>query len=275
MLPAYFSVSATHQVRFSKGNLQYKASNNVWRFGHHQYDYRGAGNNNRSATYTGWIDQFPWASSGYHDNTDFDNTGYYPYGGPGWSYGPSSHMADWDLVNTSAQYDWGVHNPISNGGNVAGQWRTLTHEEWNYLINQRPNAHILKGWATVNGVRGLVLLPDSWTLPSGVTFNPTNNNNGNYLQNIYGVTEWGIMEAAGALFLPTTGTTAENTYSSRYWSTTTIRNGIFQQWSNTAGSMYWSYSTDNNSLGYTIYYYYPSVNGAGKSDCLFVRLVKD
>ena len=275
VLPAYFSVSATHQVRFSKGNLQYKASNNVWRFGHHQYDYRGAGNNNRSATYTGWIDQFPWASSGYHDNTDFDNTGYYPYGGPGWSYGPSSHMADWDLVNTSAQYDWGVHNPISNGGNVAGQWRTLTHEEWNYLINQRPNAHILKGWATVNGVRGLVLLPDSWTLPSGVTFNPTNNNNGNYLQNIYGVTEWGIMEAAGALFLPTTGTTAENTYSSRYWSTTTIRNGIFQQWSNTAGSMYWSYSTDNNSLGYTIYYYYPSVNGAGKSDCLFVRLVKD
>ena len=280
VLPAYFSVSPTHQVRFSKGNLQYKASNNVWRFGTYQYDYRGAGNNNRSASYTGWIDLFEWATSGYHDITDFDNTGYRPYGGPGSSYGPSSHMADWDLVNTSAQYDWGVHNPIANGGNTPGQWRTLTGEEWYYLIRSRPNASSLRGWATVNGVRGLILLPDSWTLPASVTFTPAvYYNSGNYLQNVYGVSEWDIMEAAGAVFLPTTGTTTEDTYSSAYWSSSTVRSGIFQSWSSDAYRIYWSYSTQSAEPGYSIdsWQLFSSSNYSsyGKSSRLFVRLVKD
>ena len=280
VLPAYFSVSPTHQVRFSKGNLQYKASNNVWRFGTYQYDYRGAGNNNRSASYTGWIDLFEWATSGYHDITDFDNTGYRPYGGPGSSYGPSSHMADWDLVNTSAQYDWGVHNPIANGGNTPGQWRTLTGEEWYYLIRSRPNASSLRGWATVNGVRGLILLPDSWTLPASVTFTPAvYYNSGNYLQNVYGVSEWDIMEAAGAVFLPTTGTTTENTYYSAYWSSTTVRSGIFQSWSSSAYRISWGYSTQSAEPGYSMSSYslfesYPFPS-SGKSYKNFVRLVKD
>ena len=271
VLPSYFSVSATHQVRFSKGNLQYKASNNVWRFGHHQYDYRGADNNNRSATYTGWIDQFAWATSGYHDSTDFGNTSYQPWSSGG---GPSSRMADWDLVNTSAQYDWGVHCPIANGGNTPGQWRTLTSDEWMYLVNQRSNASALKGWATVNGVRGLVLLPDNWTLPSGVTFNAIYGN-GNYLQNIYGVTQWAIMEAAGAVFLPTSGTSAENTYSATYWSSTSCRSGLFQSWSSSAFTLNWYYSTLSTDPGYYIYSWFPQQGSSGKENRLFVRLVKD
>ncbi len=271
VLPSYFSVSATHQVRFSKGNLQYKASNNVWRFGHHQYDYRGADNNNRSATYTGWIDQFAWATSGYHDSTDFGNTSYQPWSSGG---GPSSRMADWDLVNTSAQYDWGVHCPIANGGNTPGQWRTLTSDEWMYLVNQRSNASALKGWATVNGVRGLVLLPDNWTLPSGVTFNAIYGN-GNYLQNIYGVTQWAIMEAAGAVFLPTSGTSAENTYSATYWSSTSCRSGLFQSWSSSAFTLNWYYSTLSTDPGYYIYSWFPEQGSSGKENRLFVRLVKD
>ena len=271
VLPSYFSVSATHQVRFSKGNLQYKASNNVWRFGHHQYDYRGADNSKRSATYTGWIDQFAWATSGYHDSTDFGNTSYQPWSSGG---GPSSRMADWDLVNTSAQYDWGVHCPIANGGNTPGQWRTLTSDEWMYLVNQRSNASALKGWATVNGVRGLVLLPDNWTLPSGVTFNAIYGN-GNYLQNIYGVTQWAIMEAAGAVFLPTSGTSAENTYSATYWSSTSCRSGLFQSWSSSAFTLNWYYSTLSTDPGYYIYSWFPEQGSSGKGNRLFVRLVKD
>ena len=272
VLPAYFSVSATHQVRFSKGNLQYKASNNIWRFGHHQYDYRGAGNNNHSATYTGWIDLFCWATSGYHDPTDFDNTGYLPYSTYG-NFGPSSRMADWDLVGTSAHYDWGVHNPIANGSNTPGQWRTLTIAEWTYLYEGRPNAYSLHGWATVNGVRGLVLLPDSWTLPASVTFTP-GGSYGTYLQNVYGVTEWAIMEAAGAVFLPTYGTTAESTYSSGYWSSTVYREGVFQSWTSSANRFGWSYSVDSADPGYYIntWSLYSSYS---KSSRMFVRLVKD
>ncbi len=288
VLPGYFSVSATHQIRFSKGNLQYKASNNIWRFGHHQYDYRGADNNKRSATYTGWIDQFAWATSGYHDSTDFENTGYRPWlSGSSYGYGPSSNMADWDLVNTSAEYDWGVHNPIANGGNIPGQWRTLTREEWEYVVWQRDNAENLRGWATVNGVRGFILLPDNWVLPASTTFTPNPNirSQNNYLLNIYGVTQWAVMEAAGAVFLPTTGTTAESTYSAFYWSSTTTRTGVFHSWSSGAYVLLWHVSVQNDDPGYYVHctlsngglYCYPrvSIGGYGKYSCYFVRLIKD
>lgn len=53
-----FSVSATQQVYFSQGNLQYQASTTTWRFAEHQYDYVGADNENISSTYSGWIDLF-------------------------------------------------------------------------------------------------------------------------------------------------------------------------------------------------------------------------
>lgn len=286
VLPGYFSVNDTHQVRFSKGNLQYKASADVWRFGNHQYDYRGVGNNYRSASYTGWIDQFAWATSGYHDPIDFENTYYLPY----LQYysssgcGPSSRMADWDLVGTNAHYDWGVHNPIANGGNTPGQWRTLTSDEWEYIINGRPNAHNLQGWATVNGVRGMVLLPDNWTSPAGITFANTHTQaTSNYAQNVYDTTQWVIMEAAGAVFLPTTGTTAENSYYGNYWSSTCYRpNTIFQSWTSSANYLYWNVNIYTEEPGYYLYtspnsiiIYYPSIYSNSKSSNKFVRLVKD
>lgn len=58
VLPGSFSVSATRQVRFSQGNLQYKASNNTWRFAEYQYEYVGNANSNISSSYNGWIDLF-------------------------------------------------------------------------------------------------------------------------------------------------------------------------------------------------------------------------
>lgn len=67
--------------------------------------------------------------------------------------------------------DWGT-NRIGNYAPNA--WRTLTSNEWGYLLNNRPNASSLKGVAQVNGVNGLILLPDSWTRPSGVTFKEWN-----------------------------------------------------------------------------------------------------
>jgi hypothetical protein len=36
-----FSIDPTHQIEFSRGNLQYKASENKWRFAENQYDYVG------------------------------------------------------------------------------------------------------------------------------------------------------------------------------------------------------------------------------------------
>ena len=81
-------------------------------------------------------------------------------------------------------------------------WRTLTYSEWNYVISNRTDARFLRGTATVNGVNGLILLPDNWTLPTGVTFTY---GEGGWSQNTYSASEWSKMEANGAVFLPAAG----------------------------------------------------------------------
>ncbi len=196
-IQAAFSISATEQVYFSQGNLQYQASTNTWRFAENQYDIIGDNNSNISSTYSGWIDLFGWGTSGWNSganayqpySTRTNNEDYYPGGS-------SSN----NLTGSYANADWGVYNKISNGGNTAGQWRTLTYEEWKYLLNTRTDASALKGFATVNGVRGMILLPDNWTTPDGITFN----SNG-FRSNTYTTSDWAKMEANGAVFLPAAG----------------------------------------------------------------------
>ena len=83
-----FSVGENQQVYFSKGNLQYRASTNTWRFANHQFDFVGGtlnegseyaevfgnvyengikcSNNRISSDYSGWIDLFGWGTSGYN-----------------------------------------------------------------------------------------------------------------------------------------------------------------------------------------------------------------
>ena len=122
-----FSVSPTKKVYFAKGNLQYRASTNIWRFAENQWDTIGSANVNRSATYDGWIDLFCYGASGYNSAV--------PYG-----FYDNSIYGDYcqeDISGTN--YDWGSFNPISNAGNKSGLWRTMTYEEWNYLLVYYPN----------------------------------------------------------------------------------------------------------------------------------------
>lgn len=204
-LKGTFSVSETTQIRFSRGNLQYKASTNTWRFAENQYDIIGATNTNVSSTYNGWIDFYGWG------------TGSNPTLSP-------------QLFEEVANFtDWGV-NPISNGGNEANQWRTLTDDEWVYLINTRDDASSKYGVASVNGINGLVLLPDNWTLPTGCSFNSgkaANNGSQNFAtKNSYTLAQWQKMESAGAVFLPAAGwrdkdkTVSEVGQTGYYWSST-------------------------------------------------------
>lgn len=223
-LPGVFSVSATKQVKFSQGNLQYQASTDTWRFAEHQYDMVGMGygltdedeycylggtipnsdNREISSTYTGWIDLF------------------------GWGTGNNPTNSSTNISNYSTFVDWGV-NKISNGGNVANAWFTLSYAEWDYLINTRTNASSKRGVAEVNGITGLVLLPDNWTLPSGAHF--TSGTASHYgfeyykTVNAYTASEWTLMEEAGAVFLPAAGYRYGTSvgivgYSGNYWSCT-------------------------------------------------------
>ena len=184
-----FSVSATKQVWFSQGNLQYQCSTYVWRFAENQYDIVGSTNSNISSGYPGWIDLFGW----------------------GTGVNTTRGVTDWHYYRSFD--DWGS-NAISNGGNTANSgWRTLTHLEWNYLFNTRANntnlgtanARYAKGM--VNNIYGVILFPDGYTHPTGITtptgINETDDTGWN--SNSYTLNEWAAMEAAGAVFLPAAG----------------------------------------------------------------------
>lgn len=125
----------------------------------------------------------PWSTS----TTDSD---YYP---------GESHTNN--LTGNYANADWGVYNAIYNGGNTSGQWRTLTVDEWVYVFHHRSNAFSKYGHGKVNGVCGMILLPDSWTLPSGLSFTAGNSS----WANSYTKEQWAQMEANGAVFLPAAG----------------------------------------------------------------------
>lgn len=174
-----FSVSNTKKVYFSKGNLQYQASTNMWRFAEHQYDYNGdyIATNSSITTEDKWIDLFGYGTSGYD--------GKYPYMN-------NSNSGDYytsDIFGTN--YDWGVYNRISNGGNKPGLWRTLTYDEWNYLLFKRKNANEKKKQTTIGDIYGWVLLPDNWEKPKRVSLSST-----------LTIREWKKLEDSGAVFLP-------------------------------------------------------------------------
>lgn len=233
-LKGVFSISPTQHVKFSQGNLQYQATTGTWRFAEKQYDIIGTANANASAAYGGWIDLFGWATSGWNCG----NTYYMPYEqawldnySVGMGYGPLP-VGTVSLTGENANCDWGVYNAISNGGNKAGLWRTMSKAEWDYLLYERPNATEKSGIACIEGNNGYVILPDNWVLPEGCTFNSgTSGGDGMQyfaMKNYYSADQWKLMEDNGALFLPAAGgrnnlQDGEITYVGevgRYWTVT-------------------------------------------------------
>ncbi len=225
---AEFSVSDSRKVYFSHGNLQYRASTKTWRFAEHQWDFVGtqehddmgnfggnvvgSDNVNASKRYDGWIDLFGWGTSGYK--------GKKPY--------MTSVVANdyGDDDNAEMNFDWGVYNKISNGVDE-NKWRTLTHEEWDYLFYERPRFYYLYALGTVNDVKGLIVLPDNWSMLESPKFIY----HGSYAENVYSVDEWLEMESKGAVFFPAAGCRAEGkivnvTNDGFYWSKTTMGDGV-------------------------------------------------
>ena len=248
-LPGLFSVGSGRQaqVRFSQGNLQYKASTNTWRFAENQWNFVGtqkpgagfvAGGNvyengiicdnaDRSPSYDGWIDLFGWGTSGYdHGATvyqpwsnDQDNTHYYAYG--------DFHKS---LYEGTGEADWG-ENTISNGH--GSDWYTPTHDEFTYLLNTRTDAKKLFGLGKVCGVPGLIILPDGWDWSKiqlsdlkpdwkpRNSFGDGDEDVWDFSINNYLYSDWAKMEAMGALFLPAAGNKGNNvtnvTTNGYYW----------------------------------------------------------
>lgn len=237
-----FSVSSTKQVKFSQGNLQYQASSNTWRFAENQYDVVGDENKNISDSYDGWIDLFGWATSGW-ENQPYEcstNTSKYYVGG----------SATKSMLGDNANADWGVYNAISNGGNVAGQWRTLSSSEWTYLYSGRTNAAKLRTKATVSGIAGFVFFPDTWTCPDDVTVALDQTN---FTTNDFSPSAWETLENSGAVFLPAAGlrngVTVSIGTSGYYWSS----NYNTSTTSNVNYFYFYGSSTTASSGGYRYY----------------------
>lgn len=293
-----FSVSELKQVWFSQGNLQYQASTNIWRFAEHQWDYVGGthyingqeygtvyengvkcDNSLISSTYSGWIDLFGWGTSGYHDANDLNNIEYEPWSTNVFSdnnyfgYGPSSIMQSPNLTESSANYDWGVYNTILNGGNRTNQWRTLTNEEWNYVLFDRNTSSSIRfAKAIINDVSGVILLPDDW---SNSIFNlyDVNQETSSFSSNIINASIWENMEQNGAVFLPAAGLR----YEVSVYSDPVISHGRY--WTSSFGDFGWPahayelrFCDEHNTGSFQTYLF--TAKGT-KCDGESVRLVQD
>jgi serine/threonine protein kinase len=215
---------AGDQVYFSKGNLQYQASTDTWRFAENQWDYLGEENTQASPDYDGWIDLFSWGASGYNHGANcyqpwekgdqFDHAAYY-----------HNH---YDLCDETGQADWG-YNAIGNGGGQERTWRTLRSSEWVYLFKTRVTATSMRyAKAMVNGVNGLVLLPDHWNA-SVYHLNQANKGDVPYDVNDIPLEDWtNLLEANGAVFLPAAGMYQDLDHrfneQGTYWSATSGEN---------------------------------------------------
>ena len=187
-----YSLSPVKTVRFAKGNLLHQPSTGKWRIAPRAYDMVGgksseapvgthgtifetingkrtrcSNDKNHKSTYAGWIDLFPWGTSGWYgqfsdaredstatiadrnDNNpnqkvtinpyEIDNTANYILGG-NWRQG---------LTDGYKNADWGIFNNVMLGGDENNVFRTPTREEAVYLLSGRPNARSLRGNACI------------------------------------------------------------------------------------------------------------------------------
>ena len=237
-----FSVAEGKTVTFSLGNLQYTQSTDTWSFAENQYDCLGEANIAIDAdVLADKVDLFGWSTS----TTNF---------------GVSTSTSD---SNYSGSFvDWGT-NKIGN--DAPNTWRILTREEWNYVLYTRNNASSLVGVAQVNGVNGLVLLPDGWLSPEGVIFK--SGFHSSYGESYYAAyqtftaEQWAKLESAGAVFFPAAGYRHGSSVSSVQY---------------TVG--YWSFTSDSSDYAAACLHFTSGAAWMGSSKRLIgqsVRLVKD
>ena len=246
-LSGKFSVSATKQVYFSKGNLQatYNGTNWTWAFAANQWDYIGNAAGNTSINGNGTVnasnvtvDLFGWVGA----SSTWTGAAQYGISNSGATNNTNGYGNN---ASEALKSDWG--NTIGSG------WRTLTSAEWTYLFNTRTvNGGQGSGKSytlgqSVNGKLGVVIYPDDYT------------------GSVYAGSDWSTFEAAGCVFLPAAG----------YWHR-------YQAKVSNAGitGYYWSSSPNTSYVTNAIYVHFSSGSLISPiSDSRFnrgsVRLVRD
>lgn len=247
-----FTINANGDcVAFALGNLQYRASDGKWRFAEHQYDVLRDGGGQTTPlpqreTQTDWIDLFNYGATGYNNG----QTAWQP-----WTINTGRYdFYNGNTAGTSADFSYPYNQQ------ERANYRTLTDAEWAYVALNRVGERFAK--AKVNGIEGLILIPDGEA--SGLT--SINVTTSQYTANSITAEIWNAnYEPNGYIFLPCGG-----------W-----RNGTSTGALNTSG--YYRASTQNTGSNYWRAYYLQFHNGSSgvtignyqKSDGLSVRLVMD
>ena len=171
---------------FSKGNLMYMGSNsNTWSFHTQQYDVCSEANNESTASTT-QRDMFAYATSGINHGTYnpqweslYPGESNAPHYNP-WQFADGNqyhYCYSYPWLNLSGnsitsyrpkynhngyQADW-AYNAIENGGNTAGQWKTISKDVMNYILRSRKTRYGYRFTkAKVGSTYGLLILPDDW-----------------------------------------------------------------------------------------------------------------
>lgn len=214
-----FSVGPNTKVYFSNGNLQAKVNaypnEPNWYFADNQWDVIGSALSVRT-------EYFTWNAI----KEAYPNT-----------------FVDWK------------NSSIENGNKGKTTWRVLTADEWHYLFCERKDANSLFTTGKVNGVNGVILLPDNWSTEKfdnakkGLIYNPdadkySNDDKDNFSFITRDGDAWTAMERAGAVFLPAAGSYWEGSpqYVNErcaYWSATSF--------SETGEDKEWAYIFNGNS----------------------------
>ena len=215
-----FTVASGKKVIFAPGNLQATTSVmptsenplgviSEWRFASNQRTLVGNTDSNKFYT-KGDVDLFCWVGA----SATYD------------SYGviyQSEIVGDYhgSVVNEELKSDWGT---LIIDDYASNTWRTPTSSNWSYVFNTRSsstikdsessdiaNARFIK--ANVEGLAGLILFPDNYVHPYGMS-NPANINKTGaesggptvaWNTNTITLVDWEKMEAAGCVFLPAAG----------------------------------------------------------------------
>ena len=202
-LSGAFTVGSGMQVYFAPGNLQL-VGENIWKFADNSWEYFGMSQSDNHRDLFGW---------GAADNPN--NTG-------------GNQDFSWD--------EWGDNANVQAG--IGTGWRTLSKDEWNYVLSPALRASGSTVFGTNNacfakatirtdvdgGVKGLIIFPDGVSIESSeVNTVGTVNGGEDAWATQCNSAQWTALASKGCVFLPNAGcryaTTVQDVgVNGRYWS---------------------------------------------------------
>lgn len=252
LLSGDFSIAADKKVRFAQGNLQavigsgptntYNYTASSWKFAVHQWDYIGNAPGNTTFAASSTVDLFGWVGT----SATYDTYGLCIQNSSTDTSDGSDFAKCYGNKNTDAlKNDWGKQLIVNGGDTPDYGWRTLSKDEWEWLIGPKAspnpgtncrtsskigdvtNARWVK--ARVHSTDGLIIFPDeiSWdTSTMGAAPTVINDQAAAFATKAFSDAQWEALETAGCVFLPKAGYRYGTSYtpgSGRYW-TSTVNN---------------------------------------------------